>query len=96
MRGYEDLGTGPLGTIGNLIWLLLAGWWLALGHIITAVGLRYHRHMASRIRSGPTSSSFQSRFGPIGKMIVSTEEAEKLRAVAAFSTNDIWPVSGAI
>ena len=39
MRGYEDLGTGPLGTIGNLIWLLLAGWWLALGHIITAIGL---------------------------------------------------------
>ena len=37
MRGYEDLGTGPLGTIGNLIWLLLGGWWLALGHIITAV-----------------------------------------------------------
>jgi uncharacterized membrane protein YccF (DUF307 family) len=22
-----------------LIWLLLAGWWLALGHLITAVGL---------------------------------------------------------
>jgi uncharacterized membrane protein YccF (DUF307 family) len=39
IRGYEDLGTGPLGAIGNLIWLLLAGWWLALGHIITAIGL---------------------------------------------------------
>src|SRR5262245_33799846 len=30
--GQEDVGTGPLGMIGNLIWLLLAGWWLALGH----------------------------------------------------------------
>ena len=39
MRGIEDLGTGPLGTIGNLIWLLLAGWWLALGHIMLAISL---------------------------------------------------------
>jgi len=23
--GREDLGTGPLGTLGNLVWLLLAG-----------------------------------------------------------------------
>ena len=30
-------GVGPLGFIGNLIWLLLAGWWLALGHLIVAV-----------------------------------------------------------
>lgn len=38
-RGREDLGTGPLGFLGNLIWLVLAGWWLALGHLITAIGL---------------------------------------------------------
>jgi uncharacterized membrane protein YccF (DUF307 family) len=30
--GREDVGTGPLGVIGNIVWLLLAGWWLALGH----------------------------------------------------------------
>ena len=35
--GQEDVGTGPLGTIGNIIWLILAGWWLALGHLIFAV-----------------------------------------------------------
>ena len=35
----SDIGTGPLGLIGNLIWLVLAGWWLALGHIVTAVVL---------------------------------------------------------
>jgi uncharacterized membrane protein YccF (DUF307 family) len=35
--GREDLGTGPLGVIGNIIWFLLAGWWLALGHIATAI-----------------------------------------------------------
>ena len=34
--GEEDLGTGPLGTLGNLIWLVLAGWWLALAHLVTA------------------------------------------------------------
>ena len=37
--GHTDLGTGPLGLVGNLIWLVLAGWWLALGHLIFAIGL---------------------------------------------------------
>jgi uncharacterized membrane protein YccF (DUF307 family) len=37
ITGQEDVGTGPLGVIGNLIWLVLAGWWLALGHLITAI-----------------------------------------------------------
>ena len=35
--GGHDIGTGPLGTLGNLVWLVLAGWWLALGHLITAI-----------------------------------------------------------
>jgi uncharacterized membrane protein YccF (DUF307 family) len=30
---------GAASAIGNLIWLLLCGWWLALGHIITGVAL---------------------------------------------------------
>ena len=25
--------------VGNLVWLVLAGWWLALGHAVTAAGL---------------------------------------------------------
>ena len=33
------VGAGPLGVLGNLIWLLLAGWWLALGHLVLAVAL---------------------------------------------------------
>jgi len=37
--GSEDVGTGPLGLLGNIIWLLLAGWWLALAHLITAIAL---------------------------------------------------------
>lgn len=35
--GVEDLGTGPLGMVGNMIWLVLAGWWLALLHLVHAV-----------------------------------------------------------
>ena len=39
LTGRPDLGTGPLGLIGNVIWFVLAGWWLALAHIVTAVVL---------------------------------------------------------
>ena len=28
---------GALSVIGNIIWFILAGWWLALGHIISAI-----------------------------------------------------------
>jgi len=37
LTGQEDIGTGPFGLLGNIIWFLLAGWWLALGHILLAV-----------------------------------------------------------
>ena len=37
LTGQADLGTGPLGLLGNGIWLLLAGWWLALGHLTSAL-----------------------------------------------------------
>src|SRR3954453_23374016 len=30
-----DAGAGSL--IGNIIWFVLAGWWLAIGHLITGV-----------------------------------------------------------
>lgn len=37
VTGQEDIGTGALGTIGNVIWFLLAGIWLAIGHITIAL-----------------------------------------------------------
>ena len=37
VTGSEDIGTGPLGCLGNVIWLILAGWWLALAHLVEAV-----------------------------------------------------------
>ena len=39
LTGMEDVGTGPLGLLGNIIWFVLAGWWLALGHLLTAIAL---------------------------------------------------------
>lgn len=27
---------GEVSAVGNVIWLVLAGWWLALGHLVTA------------------------------------------------------------
>jgi uncharacterized membrane protein YccF (DUF307 family) len=26
-------------TLGNIVWFVLAGWWLAIGHLVTAVAL---------------------------------------------------------
>lgn len=33
----EDIGTGALGLVGNVIWFVLAGWWLAIGHLVSAL-----------------------------------------------------------
>ncbi len=69
--GYDDIGTGPLGILGNVSWLLLAGWWLALGHLITAVAL------AITIIGLPFAWAHLKLAGialwPIGKMIVPIE-----------------------
>ena len=37
VTGREDLGTGPLGCVLNVIWFLLGGWYIALAHLIAAV-----------------------------------------------------------
>jgi len=66
--GTTDIGTGLLGFIGNLIWLALAGWWLALGHVIAAILL------AVTIIGIPFAWAHLKLAGialwPIGKMIV--------------------------
>ena len=71
--GQEDVGTGPLGVLGNIIWLVLAGWWLALGHVIVAVLL------AVTIIGIPFAWAHLKLVGialwPIGKMIVPADEA---------------------
>ena len=69
--GREDIGTGPLGLIGNIVWLILAGWWLALGHVIVAILL------AVTIIGIPFAWAHLKLAGlalwPIGKVIVPTE-----------------------
>jgi uncharacterized membrane protein YccF (DUF307 family) len=71
--GQEDVGTGPLGVVGNIIWLVLAGWWLALGHLIVAVLL------ALTIIGIPFAWAHLKLAGialwPIGKIIVPADEA---------------------
>jgi uncharacterized membrane protein YccF (DUF307 family) len=37
LTGKQDVGTGTLGALGNLIWFLVAGWWLFLGHFFSAL-----------------------------------------------------------
>ena len=34
-RLVDAPSSGALAGIGNVLWLILAGWWLALGHIVT-------------------------------------------------------------
>ncbi len=33
----DDIGTGALGVIGNIIWFIFAGVWLAIGHLVSAL-----------------------------------------------------------
>ena len=39
ISGVDDIGTGVLGTLGNVVWLLLAGIWLAIAHLSAALCL---------------------------------------------------------
>ena len=71
--GQEDIGTGPFGFLGNIVWLALAGWWLALGHVIVAVLL------AVTIIGIPFAWAHLKLAGialwPIGKTIVPADQA---------------------
>jgi uncharacterized membrane protein YccF (DUF307 family) len=35
--GREDLGTGPVGCLLNVVWFVLGGWYLALAHLVLGV-----------------------------------------------------------
>lgn len=36
LTGNDDIGTGNLGAVGNVIWFIFAGVWLAIGHLVSA------------------------------------------------------------
>ena len=77
VRGRDDVGTGSVGMAGNIVWLLLAGWWLALGHLVaglttclTVIGIPFgiqHFKLAG------------VSLMPIGKTIVPKQVAAQLR-----------------
>jgi uncharacterized membrane protein YccF (DUF307 family) len=71
--GQGDIGTGLLGLVGNIVWLVLAGWWLALGHVL--VGLL----LAVTIVGIPFAWAHLKLAGialwPIGKSIVPADDA---------------------
>jgi uncharacterized membrane protein YccF (DUF307 family) len=61
---------GAMSGVGNIIWAVVAGWWLALGHIITALLL------AVTIVGLPLAAAnvkmIGLAFAPFGKQIVKT------------------------
>jgi len=77
--GRHDLGTGAFGLFGNIIWFVLAGWWLALGHLITAILL------AVTIIGIPFAWAHLKLAGialwPIGKEIVAVDAVPFSRSI---------------
>jgi len=77
LSNKDDIGTGGLGMIGNIIWFIFAGVWLAIGHVISAIlcfctiiGIPFaiqHLKLAG------------IALAPIGKTIVSKEVAAAAR-----------------
>ena len=68
---------GAMSTIGNVIWILVAGWWLVLGHLttalaqaITVIGIPL---AIANLKMIPVS------LVPLGKQIVATD-----RSLAAY------------
>lgn len=37
LSNSKDIGTGFLGSLGNIVWFILAGLWLAIGHVVAAI-----------------------------------------------------------
>lgn len=64
-----------------MLWLVLAGWWLALGHLVAAVLLAITiiglPLAAGHLKLVPVS------LGPFGREIVSIEEARALESTDA-------------
>ena len=81
LTGRDDIGTGALGTLGNIIGFLVAGLWLAIGHlssavacIATIIGIPFGvQHLKLALIA----------LAPVGKTVVTKEEAERARRIRA-------------
>ncbi|MBT9491596.1 MAG: YccF domain-containing protein [Paucibacter sp.] len=81
LSNQQDIGTGSLGLLGNIIWFIFAGLWLALGHVgsallcfVTIIGIPFgiqHLKLAG------------IALAPIGKTIVSKDVAAAARQQGA-------------
>ncbi len=84
----EDIGTGSLGFIGNVLWFIFAGFWLAIGHVISAIacfvtiiGIPFAiQHLKLAAIS----------IAPIGQTIVDKEVAAAARNANARAEADKW------
>ena len=84
LKQTDDIGTGALGTLGNVIWFIFAGVWLALGHVACAIanfvaiiGIPFgiqHLKLAG------------IALAPIGKTVVTKEVAAAARNATANAT----------
>ena len=81
LYGQEDIGTGTLGTIGNVIWFVLGGWWLALMHISAAVALAV-TIIGLPFAWAHVKLAIASLF-PVGKTVVATDRLWPLQSTAA-------------
>lgn len=83
ITGQNDLGTSAFGTLGNIIWCLLLGLWIALGHLMAALG------SFVTIIGIPFGLQHLKLAGlaltPIGQTIVDKEVAQNARQRAAGS-----------
>lgn len=77
----EDIGTGGFGLLGNIIWFIFAGFWLAIGHLfsaiacfITIIGIPF---ALQHLKLAGISIS------PIGKTVVTKEVAFAARSANA-------------
>jgi uncharacterized membrane protein YccF (DUF307 family) len=84
LRGQGDIGTGGFGLLGNVLWFLLAGLWLVIGHIAAAISL------ALTLIGIPFAVQHLKlaalALAPIGKTIVDSEVAAAARAANAAAT----------
>jgi uncharacterized membrane protein YccF (DUF307 family) len=80
LTGERDLGTGDLGLLGNVVWFVFAGLWLALGHVtaavanfVTIIGIPFGlQHLKLAVVA----------LAPVGKAVVPSDVAERARARA--------------
>jgi len=66
--------SGAFSFIGNVIWVILAGWWLALGHIVSGIAL-----CITIIGIPMAIADFKMipvSLAPLGKEIVSTRQGD--------------------